>query len=402
MLLEEGFPYVNIKGEVSNLSIPGSGHCYFILKDEEAQVRAVLFQGQRARAGYTPKEGEEVIVSGRPTVYKPRGDLQIIVDRIDPYGMGMLDRAFEELKRRLHAEGLFDPALKKPLPEFPKRTFVITSPTGAAIRDFLKTARQRLVTGQIILCPTRVQGQRADSEMVEALNAIEALAQEGDVVVITRGGGSKEDLWTYNSEPLARRIAATKIPVVSAVGHEIDVTIADLVADKRAATPTAAAQTIFPERPEYRERLSHLRSRMSRNLGHLLSLYRNNLDAVLNRLKDPLTRVLEKRILVDELLYRMERCVGQAFHLRARRLKDLDSTLLRRIESILYKKGEGLKRATNRLEVLSPLRVLSRGYSVVMKEDGSVVKVSEGVSIGERLTIRPYRGKIICKVEEAS
>lgn len=400
--LEDEFPYVSIRGEVSNLALPRSGHCYFTLKDDEAQLRAVMFHGQRLRSGYTPKDGEEVIVYGRPTIYTPRGDLQILVDSVVPYGLGMLERAFEELKAKLQQEGLFDPEIKKPIPQFPERIFVVTSPTGAAIRDFIKTARQRLVTGEIILCPTRVQGDGADQEIIEAIDAIEKIATSRDVVVITRGGGSREDLWAYNSELLARRIFKCSIPVISAVGHEVDFTIADFVADVRAQTPTAAAQVLFPELNEYAERLAHLSLRLSKELRHKIFVHRDQLMRVSKRLKDPMARIYEKRIFIDELTFRKDRALARVLNRYQGIVRDIENSLKKAIGLIVEDKRQRFERLTASLEALSPLKVLSRGYSIVTDEYGAVVKKAADVTQGQRLLIRPYKGRIKCIVEETS
>ncbi len=400
-LIEEEFPYVAIRGEVSSISIPRSGHAYFILKDPDAQLKAVMFQGARNRSRFFPKEGDEIIAFGRPSLYRPRGDLQIIVDRVLPYGEGRLERLFNELKDRLDREGLFSQEAKRPIPEFPDRVFVVTSPTGAAIRDFIKTARGRLVTSDVIVCPTRVQGDGADREVIFAIDLAESMAGQNDVLVITRGGGSREDLWTFNSEALARRIYSCKVPVVSAVGHEIDFTIVDFVSDLRAPTPTAAAQALFPSREEYEEALIHLGERLTRSVSYKIMERRHAIKDLAHRLRDPKTYLYESRVTLDDLSFRLERRLTTLIAHEKECLKDLDSRLSFGVVNKLSLSKYNLKRLSSNLEALSPLKVLARGYSLVSRqEDGAIVKEASMVKVGERLVIRPAKGHIKCIAEE--
>ncbi len=400
-LIEDEFPYVAIQGEVSSISIPRSGHAYLILKDPNSQLKAVMFQGTRSRSRFFPKEGDEVIVFGRPSLYRPRGDLQIIIDRILPFGEGRLEQLFNALKEKLEREGLFSQEAKKNIPEFPERVFVITSPTGAAIKDFIKTAKGRLVTSDVILCPTLVQGDGADREIILTIDMVESIAGQKDVMVITRGGGSREDLWTFNSEPLARRIFSCRIPVVSAVGHEIDFTIADLVADLRAPTPTAAAQLLFPSKDEYRESLIHLKERLIRSVAYKIMERRHAVKDLAHRLKDPKTSLYESRVTLDEMTFKIERRITSLLTHEKEWLQELDSRLSFVMASKLSSSRFHLKRLSSSLDALSPLKVLARGYSLVFREDdGSIVKDGSMVEAGEHLIIKPAKGRIKCTAQE--
>ena len=260
-LLEEHFDFVWVEGEISNFRSPSSGHYYMVLKDEKAQIRAVMFRPQTRYLKFTPEDGMKVIVQGRIGVYQPRGEYQIILDYLEPLGIGALALAFEQLKKKLAAEGVFDEEIKRPLPFLPQRVAVITSPTGAAIRDFLKIIHRRFANIEIIVVPVKVQGDEATAEMVEALDTVNRELNV-DVIVLTRGGGSLEDLWAFNQEQLALAIRASRIPVVSAVGHEIDITISDLAADLRAPTPSAAAELIVMEKESLVERFKEMRGRL--------------------------------------------------------------------------------------------------------------------------------------------
>ena len=401
-IIEDQYPYVAVRGEVSSISIPRSGHAYFVLKDSEAQLKAVMFQGSRIRNRYFPEEGEEVVVLGRPGVYRPRGDLQIVVEKIIPYGEGLLEQQFNALKERLRKEGLFSPEKKKDVPEFPARVFLVTSPTGAAVRDFLKTAGARLVAGEIVLCPVRVQGQGADMEIIEMVDLIEGVATPEDVLVFTRGGGSREDLWTFNSEGLARRIFKCAIPTVSAIGHEIDFTILDFVADRRAQTPTAAAQLLFPERDGYRARLTHLGRRLERALSFKIIERRHFLKDLSHRLKDPTKRLHEKKIRLDELIFGLERTIHRTLEREKGRLINLDHALSATMSGRVGDLKGRLARLSAGLDALSPLKVLARGYSIVTTGDGELIRRAQRVNPGDILIIRPMSGRITCKVKEVT
>ena len=253
-LLEENFDFIWVEGEISNFRKPASGHCYMVLKDEKAQLRAVMFRTQSRYLKFTPEDGTKVLAQGRIAVYEPRGEYQIILDYIEPVGVGALALAFEQLKKKLAAEGFFDEAIKRPLPFLPQKVAVITSPTGAAIRDFLKVIQRRFANIEITIVPVKVQGDEAAKEIVEALKTVNR-ELDVDVIVLTRGGGSLEDLCAFNQEELAHAIRGSRIPVVSAVGHEIDTTISDLAADLRAPTPSAAAELLVVEKEALKEQI---------------------------------------------------------------------------------------------------------------------------------------------------
>ncbi|HOP36102.1 MAG TPA: exodeoxyribonuclease VII large subunit, partial [Syntrophales bacterium] len=285
-LLEDTFGFLWVAGEVSNLRRPSSGHVYFTLKDEKAQVRAVLFRQSSARLGFDLEDGMEVLCRGRVSVYSPRGEYQIIVDAAEPRGLGALQRAFEALKKRLEAEGLFDAALKKAIPFLPRRIGVVTSPSGAAVRDILNITGRRFPSVDILIAPVRVQGDEAPPEICDAI----ALLNEHrlvDVIILARGGGSLEDLFPFNDERVARAVRASRVPVISAVGHEIDFTIADFAADLRAPTPSAAAELVVPMREDLRMALIRDGERLARGLGKKIHHLRDRSSFLKDLLKTP-------------------------------------------------------------------------------------------------------------------
>src|SRR6056297_2567174 len=294
--LEAGFPRLWIAGEISNLARPASGHWYFTLKDDRAQIRCALFRGQRENVTGDPQSGDQVLVRGRLSLYEARGDYQLIADAMLPAGSGALQQAFEALKKKLEGEGLFDPASKRPLPRYPQSIAVVTSHTGAAVRDILTTLKRRWPAAQVKLYKTQVQGERAAPELVRALDAVERDGSS-DVVILARGGGSLEDLWAFNDETLARRIAALTVPLVSGVGHETDFTIADFVADLRAATPTAAAEAVTPDGPALLRQVRLLDSRAVRAVGRKLEQSWQRLDSITRRLarRHPTRQLNERR-----------------------------------------------------------------------------------------------------------
>lgn len=422
--LDTGFSSVWVEGEVSGLRNPSSGHVYFILKDETSQIRAVMFRASASRVPFALEEGLKIICLARVNVYTGRGDLQLVVEAVEQTGVGALGRAFEELKERLFREGLFDAERKRPLPMVPGRVFVLTSPTGAAIRDFVRTARARFPAAQMVLVPVRVQGEGAAGEMILALDAVRSLAGPDDVVVITRGGGSLEDLREYNDEALARAIHAFPYPVVSAVGHEIDFTIADFVADHRASTPTAAAQLVFPERKALGERLEVLVRHAASALRNRVARASGALHALRLRLRDPVRRLVEARLRHDEQTSRLvfairDLCLRRMRELDvlAHALRDRDPSrrldlyrtglaglairLMRSPRDVIARKRAGLSIRIERLDALSPLKVLGRGYSIVSGPSGRIVRSFRDVRPGDLLEVRPLEGVISCRVLEA-
>lgn len=359
-LLEGAFPDVWVEGEISNLSIPQSGHAYFTLKDEHAQVRAVLFRSSQRFLKFTLQHGIQVICRGRVSVYEPRGEYQLILDYVEPKGVGALQLAFEQLKARVEKEGLFDLDRKKPLPLLPRRIGIITSPTGAAIRDMLRVIRRRHPKIRILICPVPVQGADAAPALVEAIRYFNR-EQNVDVMIVGRGGGSLEDLWAFNEEAVAREIGASKIPIISAIGHETDYTIADFVADLRAPTPSAAAEMVVESEERFREDIGALEAGLVRSVKRMIERARASLREPLRVLGDPRRRLEHSVQRVDELMHRV--AMGLQHHLR-------------RDRAHLVSLAAGL-------DHLNPLGILSRGYSITEKlPEGIVLKEASGVKPG--------------------
>jgi len=377
-LMEDAVGRVWVSGEISNLRRPASGHAYFTLKDGEAQLRAALFRGAARRLVFEPEDGLEVLACGDLTVYAARGDLQLVVRALEPRGEGALQVAFEQLRRRLEAEGLFDPAAKRPVPARPRRVGVVTSATGAALRDVLRVAAERHAATPLLLAPTRVQGEGAEHEIAAALAAV-AGRPGVDVVLLVRGGGSLEDLQAFNQEAVARAIRAAPVPVICGVGHEVDVTIADLAADRRAPTPSAAAAAAVPDGRSLRAGLAETTRRLAAAVQARLAI----LDGRLRREGAALRRLAPRQ----RLALPATRLAGARRALRAAWETDLDRRAAR------------LGAATGRLDGLSPLAVLSRGYALVQHEDdGRVVRAADEVAPGDALRIRLGSGELSARV----
>lgn len=379
-LLENTFTGVWVEGEISNFKHHTSGHMYFTLKDDRGQLRAVMFRGSNRGLQFRPEDGLAVIVFGNVTIYEPRGEYQVYVEYMEPKGLGALQLAFEQLKTRLEAEGLFDPARKRPIPLLPKKIGLVTSPSGAAIRDILQIIHRRFANVQVLIFPVRVQGEGAAAEIVEG---VECLNKRGDldVLIVARGGGSIEDLWAFNEEVVARAIYASQTPVISAVGHETDFTIADFVADVRAPTPSAAAEIVISRKAELSQRVddlfsrlvSHMRYRAERSGERLRSLERHL------RLLSPLERVKRQR----------------------ERLRDGALALQSSMSHRLALWRGDLRTAAARLDSLSPLAILARGYSVCRRlPDLSILTRAASVAEGERVEVLLHQGGLICRVEE--
>lgn len=410
--LEAGFPRLWIAGEISNLARPASGHWYFTLKDDRAQIRCALFRGQRANVAGDPQSGDQVLVRGRLSLYEARGDYQLIADAMLPAGSGALQQAFEALKKKLEAEGLFDPASKVPLPRYPETIAVVTSPTGAAVRDILTTLKRRWPAARVKLYKTQVQGERAAPELVRALDAVE---RDGgsDVVILARGGGSLEDLWAFNDEHLARRVADMRIPVTSGVGHETDFTIVDFVADMRAATPTAAAEAATPDGPAIFRQVAALEQRLVRGPARQLQQSWQRLDSLDRRLtgQHPARRLDEATTRLNGLLRRaMRACQAVAGNSRVRvrtlerrllarhpgrSLADLrqqqssqNSRLLRAFSTDLARHSARFSEAARALNNVSPLAVLARGYALIEDENGNVLSRREDFAAGRTIRTR--------------
>jgi exodeoxyribonuclease VII large subunit len=380
-LLEQAFPLAWVSGEVSNLGRPASGHVYFTLKDAQAQLRCVMFRGVASRARFELRDGLEVIVQGRVSVYLARGEYQLSVEEIRPKGIGALELAFRQLREKLSAEGLFEPGRKKPLPRFPRRIVLITSPTGAAVRDMLEILGRRWPLTEVWISPVRVQGDDAAAEIAAALRMVNRLTGI-DAIIVGRGGGSLEDLWAFNEEVVARAIHASHIPVVSGVGHETDVTIADLVADVRALTPSEAAVRIVPNGVEFMEGLRHAGLRLKELLRQKAERAQARLDDLARHrcFRLPLERTRDEERMLDDLGDRLRRAGRQR----------------------LDRWQQQLESCAGRLEGLSPLNVLARGYSLTRKEaDLAIVVDPLQVQPGERLVTQVKKGRIVSRVEES-
>jgi len=385
-LLEDAFPAVWVSGEVSNVARPSSGHIYLTLKDAEAQLRAVIWRGIALRLRFDPADGQEVIARGRLSVYPPRGEYQLVIEELHIKGLGAQELALRKLKERLFRLGYFDPARKKPLPRFPDRIALLTSPTGAAVRDMLEILAHRWPVAEVWVCPVRVQGDGAAETIAAALGVVNRLHRSGalpfDVAILGRGGGSAEDLWEFNEECLAQAIHDSAVPVVSAVGHEIDLTVADLVADYRALTPSQAATAVTPDATELWQSLLDAESRLRNALFGTLDQAKRRLDDLAGRraFRLPLERVRDQEQRLDDWGDRLRRAVRQRLALAKERLEA----------------------EAGRLESLSPLNVLSRGYSLTRREaDQAVLRSAEQVRPGDRLITTVQHGQVVSRVEEA-
>ncbi|MBL0224939.1 MAG: exodeoxyribonuclease VII large subunit [Geobacteraceae bacterium] len=421
-VLEENFEQVWVQGEVSNLSFPSSGHLYFTLKDAGAQLRGVMFKGSAKNLKFRPGDGMSLIARGRISVYDQRGEYQLICEYLEPAGVGALQLAFMQLKERLAREGLFDEAHKQPLPTFPRRIGVITSPTGAAIHDILNVLKRRFASVEILLYPVRVQGEGAAGEIARAIDEMNRLGL-ADVLIVGRGGGSLEDLWAFNEEVVARAVYRSKLPVISAVGHETDWTICDFAADLRAPTPSAAAELVVASSVELRTRLEALDHRLRLALETRLAGLASRIDGLRRALHDPGTMLGHLSQRVDDLAGRLElalrnsaiRSRGQLDRLQAglmhtnpvrtvEGLRQRVSLITLRCERLMTGKLEGIKLvfagATTRLEVLSPLKTLSRGYAIATTADGAVVSDTCQLAAGDRLRVHLLRGRALCRVED--
>ncbi|TVQ39789.1 MAG: exodeoxyribonuclease VII large subunit [Wenzhouxiangella sp.] len=420
--LEAGFPRLWIQAEISNLARPASGHLYFTLKDARAQIRCALFKSSAAGLGFRPENGQEVLVRGRLSLYEARGDYQLIADGMLEAGAGVLARAFEALKKKLEAEGLFDPAHKQVLPAWPRRIGLITSPSGAALQDMLRILHQRWPAAKVRVYASKVQGEQAPAELTAALKAADRQAWS-DVIIIGRGGGSLEDLWAFNDENLARAIFAARTPIVSAVGHETDFTIADFVADLRAATPTAAAAAVSPDGPALRDQLARLDRRLARATRQQFDRLAQAVDHLAQRLNrcHPGRRLEQLRAQLDQLETRngqamrrlliewRQRWSGLHARLQARHpareldrlgndLSGLDNRLRRAVRSGLDQRQQQLAALVRNLDNVSPLRVLERGYGVVRDPNGKALTREEEFIKGNTINILMSSFEVDCEV----
>ena len=377
--LEENFSSVWVEGEVSNFKFHTSGHMYFSLKDEEAQISTVMFRRENMALKFEMKEGLKVVVFGRISVYPIRGQYQLYAEKMEPKGVGALQLRFQQLKEKLMQEGLFDEARKKPMPFLPKRIALVTSIDGAALHDILHVLGRRFSNADVLICPVPVQGASAApaiADMISNLNGFGGI----DVMIVGRGGGSLEDLWAFNEEIVARAIVASAIPVISAVGHEVDFTIADFVADLRAATPSAAAEIVLPVKDELVLRLSRLQNRMDQSVR-----------AEIRRLREDLAALKQSRVLRDPLAI---------FEAVFQRLDELKKNLASQFSNLLRFKKESIASLMAQLEALGPLEVLKRGFSVTLNESGKAVMSYRSVQPGDRIKTKLKEGFLISQVKE--
>jgi exodeoxyribonuclease VII large subunit len=425
-LLAKNFADIWVEGEISNCRPAQSGHIYFTLKDDRAQVRCVFFKQQQRGIKFRPEDGLHVTVRGSLSVYESRGEYQIYVESIEPVGLGALQLAFEQLKKRLEAEGLFSPERKKPLPLLPNRIGLITSPSGAAVRDVIRVLRRRFPNVCLTLFPVRVQGDGSAAEIVKALKFFNQ-KRSVDVLIIARGGGSLEDLWAFNEEILARAIAESAIPVISGVGHETDFTIADFVADVRASTPSAAAELVVQTRREFDKHIADLRETIASLIRYRLLESSRRVHELAGRrgFRRPLDLLRQQRQRADEMTSRLAqglrarleqsrkrftgahlRIVSFDFRMKIAtfrlRLEKRSAELGVRSERLLRAKRELFERLRLQLNERSPLKVLERGYAIATDAAGNILKSVEGVNLGDAVTLRLRHGELTTEVKRKS
>lgn len=421
VLLEDVFRSVWVEGEISNLARPASGHMYFTLKDSGAQVRCALFRQSATRVRQALRDGLAVRVRGKVSLFEGRGDYQLILDTVEPAGDGALRLAFEALKEKLGAEGLFSAERKKPLPAHPQRIGIITSPTGAVIRDIISVFGRRAPQVELNLIPTAVQGREAIAQIVRAIRLADGLGF--DALILARGGGSLEDLWCFNEEAVARAVAACVTPIVSAVGHETDVSISDFVADVRAPTPSAAAELLAPDSSGIRQRLEGLQRRLLLRMQNRLSHDRLRLDSLTRRLRHPGERLRQQAQRLDDLDMRLRRAFllslnqrrerlaraetrlaaqhpGRNLKLLAQRLDNLAERLPRAMRELLKDRRQRFQAHLQTLQVVSPLATLARGYSILLDDQGQAIRSAEQTRNGQRLTARLAQGELLVRVED--
>ncbi|MBM7422988.1 exodeoxyribonuclease VII large subunit [Spongiibacter marinus] len=427
-LLEDCFAQVSVTGELSTLSRPSSGHWYFTLKDERAQIRCAFFRNRNMRVNFQPQPGQQVVVRGKVSLYEGRGDYQLIVEHMQPAGAGALAAAFEALKTELQAAGWFDPALKKPLPPAIKHIAIITSPTGAALQDIVAVLKRRWPAMKVTLLPVLVQGEQAAGQIKRAIAQANQLARSAshnfDLILLTRGGGSLEDLWPFNERVVAEAIYQSELPVVSAVGHEVDFSIADFVADLRAATPSAAAELLSPDQSEINSKVQLLRGRLVRAQRRRLQHQREQLQQLNRRIRDPRSRLREQAQRLDELEMRLRRQWQSSQRQRLARLAGLQQQMLllspdrqhatrlsaltqlqarlqRSAEEQMRRRAQQLQALQSQLRQLGPEQTLSRGYAIVLDRQGRAVRRAADLQQGQRLRGRFAEGQVALTVDES-
>jgi exodeoxyribonuclease VII large subunit len=422
-ILEAAFDSVWVEGEISNFRTVASGHSYFVLKDDKAQIRCVLFKGHRARIKFQPADGDQVLMFGRISVYDARGEYQVIVESLEPRGLGPLQKAYEQLRDKLEKEGLFNKENKNILPEFPWKVGVVTSPTGAAVRDILNIIRRRNPKVSVLLCPAKVQGEGAAEEIVRGIEELDR-REDIEVIIVGRGGGSLEDLWAFNEVDVARAIFASKTPVVSAVGHEIDFTIADFVADLRAPTPSAAAELTVPLLQDTLKEIGSLNEMLLTTLHKKLEYYRDLLKRLMDRRffhqpKEIFNPQIQR---LDDFHMRLTRGLQQSLVSHQQKLRDkihrlfqaspekhihhmkenrmmLEKRIIHITESQIRFNKERFEGILKNLNAINPLAILERGYSICSKDEESL-KNTEGINPGDDIKIRLSRGSLDCKVKK--
>ena len=422
-ILEDKFPFIWISGEISNFKIPSSGHCYFTLKDPHSQISAVMFRGQASALKFRPEDGLAIIGLGRISVYEPRGSYQIIFEYLEPKGVGGLQVAFEKLKQRLSDEGLFDAQHKLPLPALPKKISIVTSPTGAAIRDFIKVAQRRFPNLPLEIVPVNVQGDRAPGEIVHAIRWLNKIGTT-DVIVLARGGGSIEDLCAFNDEQVARNIFSSSIPIISAVGHETDFTIADFVADLRAPTPSSAAEISVPSKNELQNGLFKTKQLLYKTIDSYLKLLNKHLTGISSRIIHPRRKLQDMRMRLDDYSIRLlssinraltHRSEGLAFHHNMlmhvspaktvasmqEQIISLQKASITQINHLVREGQAAISKNISMLDALNPMAILQRGYSITRTlPDRSVVRSANQAAIDQHLEILLGRGQLTVTVAE--
>lgn len=419
-LLEDTFPMVWLEAEVSNLVQPSSGHLYLTLKDKSAQVRAAMFRGNNRHLQFRPKNGDQVLVRGRLSLYAPRGDYQLIIDSMEEAGLGALQRAYEQLKNKLAAEGLFDDSHKQPLPEHPRTVGVVTSPTGAAIQDIISVLKRRFPLLPVVIYPCAVQGAEAPAQITRAIVTANQ-RQECDVLIVGRGGGSLEDLWAFNDERLARTIFNSRIPIVSAVGHQIDFTIADFVADVRAPTPSAAAEMLSQDQEELLARFAGFQQLIQEKIRNLVGRKQQQLDWYRKRLKHPGKKLEEQKQRLDltegrliSIIQRQlqerrnrHRLWDQRLRLRSpekaisqwqKQVAQQEIRLARAMQQTRKAGRQRLAHAAQQLNAVSPLATLGRGYSITKGSNGQILRSVTQVKPSDHITTQLADGYLTCEV----
>lgn len=420
--LEAKFSDLWVEGEISNLRIPPSGHIYFTLKDDSSQIRGVLFKMRARTLRFLPEDGLHIICKGRVSLYEKRGDYQLIIEEMEPKGIGALQLAFLQLKERLEKEGLFDISHKKPIPILPQTIGIVTSPTGAAIQDMIQIIHRRFEKVTIFLYPVRVQGERAVQEIVEGIRYFNRM-KNADVIIVGRGGGSLEDLWAFNEEEVARAIYHSKIPVISAVGHETDYTVSDFVADLRAPTPSAAAELVVRDRRELERRLQYLKGRLENQVSTYLEEVRTDLSHLRKSLPDPRKRIEDYLLRLDDLVSKSRRSLLWDFKRKSERslylaqrldlrspshtIRSLESSILeirnrlsRNMRHAIEIRRQKLRGILGKLDSLSPLAILQRGYSITRKVPFlQIVRNADEVRVGDQVEVKLHRGTLFCGIE---